>query len=193
MVRHLKSVPPWVKNVLQEMARQALPTVDGKAVIAMWSDERPEKFEYALGAVFGHVFAAAALCRAGRPPFSGEKLASHRKEISMIEAVKGALTSMCDCPLEEAKEFFHGFSKALSKGTFDSDGNTAGCTQATWILNALVGHWREVESMKKVPELTRWLREYFEKNHPNLADGINDERIQKICERYKIKLRNPLR
>lgn len=194
VARHLKNVPSWVKRVLMEFARQASPALDKKSLTAAWSDTRPERLNYTLGAIMGHWFAAAAVYRAGEPPFTGERRTHFTDSLGMsMIAVQESLTAACDWPLKEAKEFFAGFSKALSKGTFKPQtGELVLQTEAILILDVLVRHWREVEAMKSVPEVTRWLQNYFEKNYPkqlNLARSITDVRIGKICWRYKIKTR----
>lgn len=111
------------------------------------------------------------------------------KEVEIFDVIaSGQLTvALFHWDSKRAQKFFRGIADGL--GTIkDDEGNWFRARENTQILIHMYIFWRIIDrNIKTVSELHEWLLRFF----PESVVGREQKRLEKICQRLKLKLSKP--
>ena len=163
--------PAWVNNLTLKFRALLYPGMDVNKPV-------PERTMRDAGLMTGGNFVLAVHLRDGlKIPITHDD--DDLPVISQdIEQAKEWLVKACDWPYVKAKEFFSGFNAALQEPLVNDVGEfnrESSCTVIYWLM---LTKWKEVQSLKSVNDLHRWLLKHL------AAPVVGDfKRIEKITQR----------
>jgi len=201
--------PPWVENLLLMLTGISYPGVKFKN-IKKWKAKD-------LGRFLGRQYAGESLVL-GKVPLSSQVLQEgeiclawaekHAKEKSpdidldkiqkdleqqtklwtprFRQFMQEALASVCERPYREASAFFDAFGKAIVIKPDDllTDHKMGVGDKICWTMFVM---WRDIECLRSVAELHR----VFEQALKPKGIAVKYKRIEKLCQRIKLKFKGP--
>jgi hypothetical protein len=102
------------------------------------------------------------------------------------EFMQETLASVCTRPYAESSAFFEAFGKAtvMKPHEFETERTLGVGDRLCWVMIVM---WPEIERLRSVAELHRAL----EKGLKPLGIVVRYKRIEKLCQRIKLKFKNP--
>lgn len=142
----------------------------------------------------GEKFAAWADKYAGRkrPDIDWDEFHKKNKprqkiwELKFKEFMQETLSSACARPYAESSAFFEAFGKStvMKPNEFETERTLGVGDKICWTMIVL---WQEIENLNSVAELHR----IFEKALKPHGIVVKYKRIEKLCQRIKLKFKNP--
>ncbi|HUI07263.1 MAG TPA: hypothetical protein VL486_09685 [Verrucomicrobiae bacterium] len=186
--------PEWVKRIDEAILKASFPATHlkkAKIVEFPFAGSYPKGFPsimqdpYRHGAHVGHQLCLMRELGDKRIATADSTL-QQRRQISewMFKAIQQhvlpEIVRACICPLVVAKLFFGGFAAGLKRGTF---GPTGQISEDISIYLALSNDWEQLMKCQlSTRQASVWLSE-------RLGKTIGPKRVEKIFERFGIKLR----